>query len=77
MYLTSLMAMVIVFRWSIDVGWSSTWVKIVNEWLAAGLYSKFCFHSEDFTMKSHSTMRFASIKRPVRILGTWRNILIF
>jgi hypothetical protein len=27
-------------RWSIDVGWSSTWVKIVNEWLAAGLYSK-------------------------------------
>ncbi|KAH9289212.1 hypothetical protein KI387_033329, partial [Taxus chinensis] len=25
-------------KWSIDVGWASTWVKIVNEWLAAGLY---------------------------------------
>lgn len=25
-------------RWSIDVGWASTWVKIVNEWLAASLY---------------------------------------
>ncbi len=68
------MAMVIVFRWSIDVGWSSTWVKIVNEWLAAGLYSKFCFHSEDFIVDGK---RFASIKRAVRILGTWRNILIF
>nr|GMD65651.1 probable serine incorporator [Ipomoea batatas] len=25
-------------KWSIDVGWSSTWVKIVNEWFAAALY---------------------------------------
>lgn len=25
-------------RWSLDVGWISTWVKIVNEWLAAGLF---------------------------------------
>ncbi|KAG2308910.1 hypothetical protein Bca52824_028658 [Brassica carinata] len=25
-------------RWSIDVGWTSTWVKIVNEWFAAGIY---------------------------------------
>lgn len=25
-------------RWSIDVGWVSTWVKIVNEWLAAGIF---------------------------------------
>eukprot|EP01018_Ginkgo_biloba_P022121 Gb_36065 [translate_table: standard] len=25
-------------KWSIDVGWASTWVKIVNEWLAAGVY---------------------------------------
>ncbi|XP_057831577.2 uncharacterized protein LOC131042255 isoform X2 [Cryptomeria japonica] len=25
-------------KWSIDVGWASTWVKIVNEWLAASLY---------------------------------------
>ncbi|OAE29459.1 hypothetical protein AXG93_1028s1000 [Marchantia polymorpha subsp. ruderalis] len=25
-------------EWSIDVGWASTWVKIVNEWLAAALY---------------------------------------
>nr|GMD59827.1 probable serine incorporator [Ipomoea batatas] len=25
-------------KWSIDVGWASTWVKIVNEWFAAALY---------------------------------------
>ncbi|KAI7725430.1 hypothetical protein M8C21_020252 [Ambrosia artemisiifolia] len=25
-------------RWSIDVGWASTWVKIVNEWFAATIY---------------------------------------
>ncbi|XP_058101348.1 uncharacterized protein LOC131245719 [Magnolia sinica] len=25
-------------RWSIDVGWASTWVKIVNEWFAAAIY---------------------------------------
>jgi len=25
-------------KWSIDVGWTSTWVKIVNQWLAAALY---------------------------------------
>ncbi|XP_010413903.1 PREDICTED: probable serine incorporator [Camelina sativa] len=25
-------------EWSIDVGWTSTWVKIVNEWFAAGIY---------------------------------------
>eukprot|EP01018_Ginkgo_biloba_P020821 Gb_12917 [translate_table: standard] len=30
-------------KWSIDVGWASTWVKIVNEWLAASLYSKNSF----------------------------------
>lgn len=25
-------------KWSIDVGWTSTWVKVVNEWFAATLY---------------------------------------
>ncbi|CAH2059651.1 unnamed protein product [Thlaspi arvense] len=25
-------------EWSIDVGWTSTWVKIVNEWFAAAIY---------------------------------------
>ncbi|KAL5702581.1 hypothetical protein ACHQM5_027783 [Ranunculus cassubicifolius] len=25
-------------KWSIDVGWTSTWVKIVNEWFAASIY---------------------------------------
>ncbi|KAI4369730.1 hypothetical protein MLD38_018144 [Melastoma candidum] len=25
-------------KWIIDVGWASTWVKIVNEWLAATIY---------------------------------------
>lgn len=36
----SVTGMTCICRWSIDVGWTSTWVKIVNEWLAAGLYSK-------------------------------------
>uniref|UniRef100_A0ACD6AI99 Uncharacterized protein n=1 Tax=Avena sativa TaxID=4498 RepID=A0ACD6AI99_AVESA len=27
-------------KWSIDVGWASTWVKIMNEWLAAFIYVK-------------------------------------
>ncbi|KAL2553743.1 Serinc-domain containing serine and sphingolipid biosynthesis protein [Forsythia ovata] len=25
-------------KWTIDIGWTSTWVKIVNEWLAACIY---------------------------------------
>ncbi|MED6110127.1 hypothetical protein PIB30_040100 [Stylosanthes scabra] len=25
-------------KWSIDVGWASTWVKIINEWFAATIY---------------------------------------
>eukprot|EP00268_Persea_americana_P058400 TRINITY_DN7057_c1_g1_i5.p1 TRINITY_DN7057_c1_g1~~TRINITY_DN7057_c1_g1_i5.p1 ORF type:complete len:404 (+),score=47.57 TRINITY_DN7057_c1_g1_i5:74-1285(+) len=25
-------------KWSIDVGWASMWVKIVNEWFAAAIY---------------------------------------
>ncbi|CAL1384404.1 unnamed protein product [Linum trigynum] len=25
-------------KWSIDVGWASTWVKILNEWFAATIY---------------------------------------
>ncbi|GJN27111.1 hypothetical protein PR202_gb15101 [Eleusine coracana subsp. coracana] len=29
-----------IVRWSIDIGWASTWVKIINEWFAASLYSK-------------------------------------
>jgi len=41
-------------RWSIDVGWTSTWVKIVNEWLAAGLYiwtmiAPFLLKNREFT----------------------------
>ncbi|XP_062105080.1 uncharacterized protein LOC133816777 isoform X2 [Humulus lupulus] len=26
------------YKWSIDIGWASTWVKIVNEWFAATIY---------------------------------------
>uniref|UniRef100_A0A803MUA1 Serine incorporator n=1 Tax=Chenopodium quinoa TaxID=63459 RepID=A0A803MUA1_CHEQI len=26
-------------KWSIDVGWASTWVKIINEWFAATIYN--------------------------------------
>lgn len=25
-------------KWTIDIGWTSTWVRIVNEWLAACIY---------------------------------------
>ncbi|KAK5833003.1 hypothetical protein PVK06_016812 [Gossypium arboreum] len=28
-------------RWTIDVGWTSTWVRIVNEWLAVCVYCKY------------------------------------
>lgn len=27
-------------RWTIDVGWTSTWVRIVNEWIAVCVYRK-------------------------------------
>lgn len=27
-------------RWTIDVGWTSTWVRVGNEWLAALIYGK-------------------------------------
>ncbi|KAG7626436.1 Serine incorporator/TMS membrane protein [Arabidopsis thaliana x Arabidopsis arenosa] len=27
-------------KWTIDVGWTSTWVRVVNEWLAVCVYSK-------------------------------------
>uniref|UniRef100_A0A2N9GTP5 Serine incorporator n=1 Tax=Fagus sylvatica TaxID=28930 RepID=A0A2N9GTP5_FAGSY len=29
-------------KWTIDVGWTSTWVRIVNEWLAVCVYCKYC-----------------------------------
>uniref|UniRef100_A0A453E8W4 Uncharacterized protein n=1 Tax=Aegilops tauschii subsp. strangulata TaxID=200361 RepID=A0A453E8W4_AEGTS len=29
-----------ILRWTIDVGWASTWVRVGNEWLAAITYSK-------------------------------------
>ncbi|XP_038984596.1 probable serine incorporator isoform X2 [Phoenix dactylifera] len=28
-------------KWTIDVGWASTWVRIVNEWLATLVYGKY------------------------------------
>jgi hypothetical protein len=30
----------ILYRWTIDVGWTSAWVRIVNEWLAVCVYCK-------------------------------------
>ncbi|KAE9600294.1 putative serine incorporator/TMS membrane protein [Lupinus albus] len=30
-------------KWAMDVGWTSTWVKIVNEWLGVSLYCKYSF----------------------------------
>ncbi|XP_073393169.1 uncharacterized protein [Physcomitrium patens] len=27
-----------IHKWSIDMGWTGVWVKIANEWLAAGVY---------------------------------------
>ncbi|KAL4591032.1 hypothetical protein LXL04_003980 [Taraxacum kok-saghyz] len=35
-------------KWSIDVGWASTWVKIVNEWFAATIYRKQSFNENPF-----------------------------
>jgi len=31
---------ILYLRWSIDVGWISTWVKVLNEWFAATIYSE-------------------------------------
>ncbi|MFS7936314.1 putative serine incorporator/TMS membrane protein [Helianthus anomalus] len=31
-------------KWTIDVGWTSTWVRIVNEWLAVDVYCKYLIH---------------------------------
>ncbi|KAJ9538658.1 hypothetical protein OSB04_031391 [Centaurea solstitialis] len=31
-------------KWTIDVGWTSTWVRIVNEWLAVSVYCKYLIH---------------------------------
>ncbi|MBA0731820.1 hypothetical protein Gogos_015943 [Gossypium gossypioides] len=31
----------IIKKWTIDVGWTSTWVRIVNEWLAVCVYCKY------------------------------------
>lgn len=33
--------MVLFGRWTIDVGWTSAWVRIVNEWLAVCVYCKY------------------------------------
>ncbi|XP_019705090.1 uncharacterized protein [Elaeis guineensis] len=30
-------------KWTIDVGWASTWVRIVNEWLATLVYDSACW----------------------------------
>ncbi|KAF8402018.1 hypothetical protein HHK36_012969 [Tetracentron sinense] len=49
-------------KWSIDVGWASTWVKIVNEWFAATIY---CIVEIDFPSskadKSHGSSRARAI----------------
>ncbi|KAK7847497.1 putative serine incorporator [Quercus suber] len=52
-------------RWSIDVGWASTWVKIVNEWFAATLYC-----NEPATEKCYT-------KEQVNGNGDWTTILSF
>ncbi|KMZ62374.1 hypothetical protein ZOSMA_46G00490 [Zostera marina] len=28
-------------KWTIDVGWASTWVRVVNQWLSAVVYCKY------------------------------------
>ena len=30
---------IMAYRWSIDVGWASVWVKISSEWIAGAVYS--------------------------------------
>ncbi|KAL0388277.1 UNVERIFIED_CONTAM: Serine incorporator 2 [Sesamum radiatum] len=39
-------------KWSIDVGWASTWVKIVNEWFAATIYCEYRFLTGEFCLKN-------------------------
>lgn len=52
------------FRWTIDVGWTSTWVRIVNEWLAACVYCKYkqtldgiMFHFDYLIHLRHKTIK--------------------
>lgn len=41
----------IFYRWTIDVGWTSTWVRIVNEWLAVCVYCKYFNKNQMQNMK--------------------------
>ncbi|CAL5347552.1 unnamed protein product [Camellia sinensis] len=57
-------------KWSIDVGWASTWVKIVNEWFAATIYT---FNLEiDIpsckTNQSHGSRRACAAGRQFRVI---------
>ncbi|KAJ7522045.1 hypothetical protein O6H91_19G080800 [Diphasiastrum complanatum] len=41
-------------KWSLDVGWASTWVKVANEWVAAAIYiwtmvGRFILKNRDFS----------------------------
>ncbi|KAJ0673545.1 putative serine incorporator/TMS membrane protein [Helianthus annuus] len=46
-------------KWTIDVGWTSTWVRIVNEWLAVCVYRKWFSPFEPLFFKPEQQFRFA------------------
>ncbi|KAJ0034906.1 hypothetical protein Pint_25256 [Pistacia integerrima] len=43
-------------KWSIDVGWASTWVKVVNEWFAASIYCKYIVYVSSDCMYAKSCL---------------------
>ncbi|GJT23388.1 probable serine incorporator [Tanacetum coccineum] len=48
-------------KWTIDVGWTSTWVRIVNEWLAVCVYCNVDVSSS--TRVENLSSRHAHVKR--------------
>ncbi|KAK5802275.1 hypothetical protein PVK06_029860 [Gossypium arboreum] len=53
-------------RWTIDVGWTSTWVRIVNEWLAV------CVYLTTVTELGNGKPKFYSTPEVIAFCRKWR-----
>ncbi|KAE8671397.1 Serinc-domain containing serine and sphingolipid biosynthesis protein isoform 2 [Hibiscus syriacus] len=48
-------------KWTINVGWTSTWVRIVNEWLAVCVYRNVDAAGSFDTIENHLAPMFAAV----------------